>query len=167
MLSEKDVSKSAIKFIRWNYDEGDEYRYQFEPVRWDGTRPDAVLVLEWCRGKRDRVHTIESKRDYRALISWDRRKVAPAVAQARRYSGNYRWLAVSHESFGKLTRDEEIQLKKDCRRTKHNVGLLVCWKTKSELLVEPGYWPRDWLCDYVDEPWLAGWDLSFLEKYFR
>ncbi len=37
MLTEEDVSKSALRFLRANYSEGDEQRWEFEAVRWDGT----------------------------------------------------------------------------------------------------------------------------------
>ncbi len=102
------------------------------------------------------VHTIESKRASAPLVSTDRRRLAPAVAQARKYSGNYRWLAVAVAAYEELSRQDQIRLKNDCRGTKHKVGLLVCWKTKAERLVESGFWPGYWLRHYKDEPWLAG-----------
>ncbi len=49
MLTEEDVSKSALRFLRVNYSERGEQRWEFEAVRWDGTRPGAccaaVLLL--------------------------------------------------------------------------------------------------------------------------
>lgn len=154
---ELDVTKSALRHIRKNYKGSGEVRWELEPRTWRGLRPDGAVFFGWSRGKSDMLHTVEAKVDSRDLLSSDKRSISQAVKQARGYPGNYRWLAVGVGAFDELSRGEQLQLKRDCRRTKHNVGLLICWKTKSDALVSPGYWPGYWLNRYEDEPWLGGW----------
>ncbi len=153
-ISERDAVRSAVRLVREEYhEEGDRIYRQFEAVDWYGKRPDAILIFEWCRGKWWMVHTIEAKRDSGTLITSDWRHVVPVVAQARSYRGNYRWLAVTAYAWEELDHWARFKVKKDCRRQKHNLGLIVCWKTKAEMLIESGYWPGFQLDYFKDAEW--------------
>lgn len=157
MSGESEIAESALRFLRKEYEDAGETRWEFQPRTWVRGVPDAVIVFEWSRGKSYMIHTIEAKTNPRTLVSDDKRRVSSAVSEARQYPGNYRWLVVSHKTISELSRHEEIELKRACRRTKRNLGLLTGWKTKSEMLVRSGYWPGYWLNRYENESWLAGW----------
>ncbi len=153
-ISECDAVRSASKLVRAEYlEEGDRFYRQFEAVDWYGKRPDALLVFEWCRGKWWMAHTVEAKRSSNSLITDDWRRVVPAVAQARSYRGNYGWLAVTTSAWDELDYWGRAKVRKDCTRQKHNLGLILCWKTKAEMLIGSGYWPGFQLEYFKDADW--------------
>lgn len=154
-MSEKEVSKSARKHILQNYWEDGQAKYIFEATQYNLKRPDVMIFLEYQSPNRIwTIHCVESKANRRDLTVSDLRQVCSGVKQARSYKGNYRWLAISKEVYRDLYDSEWRKLKRDCRGTTRNTGLLVCYKTKVDKIVRAGYHPGSWVGYYTDMEWL-------------
>lgn len=154
-MSEEDVSNSARKFIIQNYRKKGQAKYIFEATQYNLKRPDLLIFIEYQSHRRQwTIHSVESKVDRRYLTVSDRRYVCSGVKQARIYKANYRWLALSKEAHADLSTEEWRRLKKDCRGTTRNTGLLVAYKTKVNEIVRAGYHKGSWIGFYQDEDWI-------------
>ncbi len=152
VMTEEDVSEGARRFLLDNYGDGPQI---FEPIDVDVDRPDLIVVIEHQSPNRQWViHSIESKADTNPLTIYDHRETCPAVRQARKYYGNYRWLAVSEDAYWGLEDYERRKLLKDCRKTKRRTGLLVVSESDIDIVVKPGYYPGSWVDCYKDEEWI-------------
>lgn len=153
-MTEEDVTKTARRVIKRQYWKGGTVVWHPEARQRDLKRPDTIIIIEYQSQRRQRVvHSVESKVDKRYLLPSDKRFVCDGVKQARSYKANYRWLAVSQQVANDLWDYEWMKLRKDCRGTKHNVGLMVCPKTKADVWIKPGYYPGDFIHYYNDEDW--------------
>ena len=153
-MTEQDVSRTARREIRREYHTNGKVIWHFEAPQWDARRPDLIVIIEYqSRNRQWVVHSVESKVDRRYLTSSDQRYVCDGVKQARSYRANYRWLAISKEVLNDLWDYEWLKLKRDCRGTKHNVGLMVAYRTKVDIYVNPGYVPGYFIPHYRDEEW--------------
>ena len=154
-MSEKEVSKSARKYILQNYWEDGQAKYILEATQYNLKRPDLMIFLEYQSPHRQwTIHCVESKANRRDLTVSDLRKVCSGVKQARSYKANYRWLAISKEIYRDLYDSEWRKLIRDCNGTTKNTGLLVCYKTKVDKIVRAGYYPGSWFEYYTDMDWL-------------
>lgn len=154
MMTEDEVSESARKFLVDKYHQAGNVVWHFEATDVDGDRPDLIVIIGYQSPSRQWVvHSVESKAEARSLRVLDRRETLPAVAQARKYYANYRWLAISKEAYGALEGYEWRKLVSDCRKTKHPTGFLVAYKTETDLIVKPGYYPGSWIEYYANEEW--------------
>lgn len=151
-MTEKDVSRSAGRAIRREYCGGGIRVWQREPIQRNRARPDMIVILEYQSQYRQWVvHTIESKVAKKYLVVSDLRKVCEGVKQARSYEGNYRWLAISQDVCRTLDDDELHNLVFDCKGTKRNTGLMVAYRTKADVYVDPGYYSGYFLGSYREE----------------
>ena len=154
-MSEEDVSKSTRRFILRNYWEDGKAKQIFEAPQYNLKRPDLLIFIEYQSPRRQwTIHSVESKVNRRYLTVSDRRFVCSGVKQARTYKANYRWLALSKEVRANLSNDEWQKLKKDCRGTTRNTGLLVAYKTKVNEIVRAGYHSGSWIGFYQDADWI-------------
>ena len=154
-MSEKEVSTSARKYILQNYWKDGSAKHILEATQYNLKRPDCMIFLEYQSPRRQwTIHIVESKANRRDLTVSDLRKVCSGVKQARSYLANYRWLAISKEAYREIHDSEWRKLKRDCRGTTKNTGLLVCYKTKVDKIVRAGYHPGNWVEHYTDMNWL-------------
>ncbi|MCJ2557292.1 MAG: hypothetical protein LN415_09365 [Candidatus Thermoplasmatota archaeon] len=150
-MTEDDVSKSAERHIRREFHTEGTAILHPEATQKNMKRPDMIVVIDYQTERRQWVvHSVESKVDRRYLVVRDKRCVCSGVKQAREYKGNFRWLAISQETADDLPDDEWRKLKRDCRNTVHDVGLIVCLRTKAEVWIKPGYHPGDFIHDYKE-----------------
>lgn len=153
-MTENDVTRTAMREISRRYWAKGTRITHSEAVQRDLSRPDLIVILEYQSQNRQWVvHSVESKVDRRYLTGYDQRKVCDGVKQARTYKANYRWLAISQEVADDLYDYEWRKLRKDCKRTKHNVGLMVALKTKAYIWEQPGYFPGYFIPYYSNEEW--------------
>ncbi len=151
-MTEQEVSEGARDLLLETYGGGPQI---FEPTDIDGDRPDLIVFVEYQSPNRQWVvHSVESKSDKRTLTVFDHRQTCLAVSQARKYYGNYRWLAVSEDVYWDLEEYQRRKLLRDCRKTKRRTGLLVVSRTNADIIVKPGYHPGSWIDCYKDEDWL-------------
>ncbi len=151
-MTEQEVSEGARDLLLETYGGGPQI---FEPTDIDGDRPDLLVLVEYQSPNRQLViHSVESKADTRPLKVYDQRETCPAVLQARKYYGNYRWLALSGGAYWELEEYQRRKLLRDCRKTKRRMGLIVVSRTDADIIVKSGYHPGSWIDCYKDEDWL-------------
>jgi len=155
LMSEGDVSASVRKFILKNYWEDGCAKYIFEATQYNLKRPDLLVFVEYQSPRRQwTIHSVESKVNRRYLTVSDWRYVCSGVKQARSYKANYRWLAISKEAYWDLSDEGWRKLKRDCRGTVRDTGLLIAYKTKVDEVIQAGYHPGSWVEYYRDEDWI-------------
>lgn len=153
-MTENDVTATARGRITRDYHVGGRVIAQPEASQWDLRRPDLIVIIEYqARNRQWVVHSVESKVDKSYLAYSDYRYIADGVKQASSYKANYRWLAISKEAYNALSNEQWFKLKRDCRRYKYNIGLMVAFKTRADIHVEPGYFPGYYIQHYRDEEW--------------
>jgi len=154
-MSEEDVSNSARKFILRTFWEAGQSTHIYEATQYNLKRPDLLVFIEYQSPRRQwTIHAVESKVRRRYLTVSDRRYVCSGVKQSRSYKANYRWLAISKEVYRDMYDEEWRKLKRDCRGTLRNTGLLVCYKTKVDEVIRAGYHPGSWIQYYRDQDWI-------------
>ena len=147
-ITEIDCTKIATRKIVKQFIKKKCAYFSGEIADSDRLRPDRLIVhLLDYRRRADKynvcINVIESKVQDR-YFKIKGNAYLEGVEQARNYYGNYCWLAVSGHM--KLLDEEHEKLKADCIRS--GVGLILCLKTRTEILIRPKFDDRIYLEKY-------------------
>ena len=147
-ITEKDCTKIATKEIAESFIRKKCAYFSGEVADSDRLRPDKVIVhLFDYRKKVNKynvcIHTVESKVHHRYFIRRGN-AYSEGVSQARNYYGNYCWLAVSN--YVELLGEEDEKLISDCKRA--GVGLIICRKTRADIVIKPYFDDNIYLYKY-------------------